>query len=61
MAFAGGLGKGSIGFVLKPLSGTFDVLSYSTEGIRNHVSNYYRKQRKRHKRVLYGQYSLIRP
>mmetsp|Transcript_52443 Transcript_52443/g.114745 ORF Transcript_52443/g.114745 Transcript_52443/m.114745 type:complete len:148 (-) Transcript_52443:1081-1524(-) len=35
-----GAGKGTIGLVLKPISGLIDVVSISSEGVRNHVSSY---------------------
>jgi len=50
--FIKGGGKGIIGLVLKPISGLIDVVSIGTEGIRNHVSTYYKKDRLRLKRVL---------
>lgn len=37
--FVKGAGKGTIGLVLKPISGLIDVVSVSSEGIRNHVSS----------------------
>mmetsp|Transcript_102557 Transcript_102557/g.221327 ORF Transcript_102557/g.221327 Transcript_102557/m.221327 type:complete len:80 (-) Transcript_102557:709-948(-) len=42
-----GTGKGTIGLLLKPISGLIDVVSISSEGVRNHVQSYFIKERGR--------------
>ena len=55
-----GLLKGLSGVVLKPISGVFDLVSKTTEGIKNTINIEQKSQQKRLPRVLYGKFKYMK-
>ena len=59
--FGKGLLKGLSGVVFKPISGVFDLVSKTTEGIKNTVKNDDTFNPIRIPRSFYGKYKIIKP
>ena len=58
--FGKGLLKGLSGVVIKPISGVFDLVSKTTEGIKNTVKNEEDCKPIRIPRAFYGKYKIIK-